>query len=132
VPAPPRVVLVDDTEDLRQLMRIALTRAGWEVVGEAGDGAAAIAVAAAQVPDLVVLDLAMPGMDGLEALPHIRTACPDATIVVMSGFDAGPATEQALATGADGYLQKGTPLGTVVDHLGAAMARRGCAPAPGD
>ncbi|RYJ04096.1 MAG: response regulator, partial [Actinomycetales bacterium] len=78
----PRVVLVDDTEDLRNLMRIALKRVGWEVVGEAGDGAAGIEVATAEDPDLVVLDLSMPVMDGLEALPHIRSSCPDATIVV--------------------------------------------------
>jgi DNA-binding NarL/FixJ family response regulator len=125
----PRVVLVDDTEDLRNLLRIALKRAGWEVVGEAGDGAAGIEVATAEDPDLVVLDLSMPVMDGLEALPHIRTSCPDATIVVMSGFGAAQMTERALAGGADGYLQKGAPLATVVDYLGATMARRGSPPA---
>ncbi|WP_395659250.1 response regulator [Nocardioides sp.] len=123
----PRVVLVDDTADLRQLMRIALRRAGWEVVGEAGDGAAGIEVAREQVPDLVVLDLSMPVMDGLEALPHIRAACPSSTIVVMSGFGATQMTERALARGADGYLQKGTPLSEVVDYLGDALARRGSA-----
>lgn len=126
----PRVVLVDDTEDLRQLMRIALRRAGWEVVGEAGDGAAGIEVAREHVPDLVVLDLSMPVMDGLEALPHIRTSCPDATIVVMSGFGAAQMTERALARGADGYLQKGAPLSSVVDYLSEAMARRGSGPEP--
>ncbi len=121
----PRVVLVDDTEDLRQLMRIALRRAGFEVVGEAGDGAAGIAVARAARPDLVVLDLSMPVMDGLEALPHIRESLPDAAIVVMSGFGATQMTEKAIARGADGYLQKGAPLATVVQYLGDAVARRG-------
>ena len=77
----PRVVLVDDTADLRQLLRIALGRVGFDVVGEAGDGAAGIEVAREQEPDLVVLDLSMPVMDGLEALPHIRAACPRAAIV---------------------------------------------------
>jgi signal transduction histidine kinase len=119
------VVLVDDTEDLRHLMRIALKRAGFEVVGEAGDGAAGIEVAQAEVPDLVVLDLSMPVMDGLEALPIIRQSCPDATIVVMSGFGATQMTEKAIARGADGYLQKGAPLTTVVQYLGDAIARRG-------
>lgn len=121
---PPRVVLVDDTEDLRQLLRIALGRAGWEVVGEAGDGAAGIEVVREQDPDLVVLDLSMPVMDGLEALPHIRAACPQATIVVMSGFGAGQMGDRAMAVGADGYLQKGEPLSTVVASLADAMARR--------
>jgi DNA-binding NarL/FixJ family response regulator len=121
----PRVVLVDDSEDLRHLMRIALKRAGYEVVGEAGDGAAGIEVAQAEAPDLVVLDLSMPVMDGLEALPIIRQSCPDATIVVMSGFGAAQMTEKAMARGADGYLQKGAPLATVVQYLGDAIARRG-------
>jgi signal transduction histidine kinase len=121
----PRVVLVDDTEDLRQLMRIALRRAGYDVVGEAGDGAAGIEVARTAAPDLVVLDLSMPVMDGLEALPHIRAHLPDATIVVMSGFGAAQMTEKALARGADGYLQKGAPLASVVEYLGDALARRG-------
>ncbi len=132
----PRVVLVDDTEDLRHLMRIALRRAGYEVVGEAGDGAAGIEVATAESPDLVVLDLSMPVMDGLEALPHIRAACPDATIAVMSGFGADRMTERALARGADGYLQKGAPLADVVARLAELLGRRGgmpptAAPAPG-
>lgn len=121
----PRVVLVDDTEDLRHLMRLALRRVGWEVVGEAGDGAAGIEVAREHAPDLVVLDLSMPVMDGLEALPHIRASCPDATIVVMSGFGAAQMTERAMSQGADGYLQKGAPLSGVVDYLATAMARRG-------
>lgn len=127
----PRVVLVDDTEDLRQLMRIALRRAGYEIVGEAGDGAEGIEVARAEDPDLVVLDLSMPVMDGLEALPHIRSSCPDATIVVMSGFGAGQMTERALARGADGYLQKGAPLSDVVSYLGDALGRRGGTAASG-
>jgi len=126
----PRVVLVDDTEDLRQLMRIALSRSGYQVVGEAGDGAAGIAVAREHTPDLVVLDLSMPVMDGLEALPHIRASCPDTTIVVMSGFGAGQMTERALARGADGYLQKGASLASVVEYLGATMARRGTSSSP--
>ncbi|HEU5037532.1 MAG TPA: hybrid sensor histidine kinase/response regulator [Nocardioides sp.] len=124
----PRVVLVDDTADLRQLMRIALRRAGFEVVGEAGDGAAGIELVRAERPDLVVLDLSMPVMDGLEALPHIREELPDAAIVVMSGFGAGEMTDKALARGADGYLQKGAPLTTVVEYLGDALARRGTPP----
>jgi len=121
----PRVVLVDDTADLRQLMRIALRRAGWDVVGEAGDGARGIEVAREHEPDLVVLDLSMPVMDGLEALPHIRESCPDSAIVVLSGFGATQMTERALARGADGYLQKGAPLSEVIAYLGDALARRG-------
>ena len=91
-----------------------------EVVGEAADGAAGIEVARAEIPDLVVLDLSMPVMDGLEARPHIRASCPAAAVVV-AGLGADRMAQRALAAGADGYLQKGTPIADVVAYLGGAV-----------
>ena len=73
---PVRVVIVDDTYDLRELLRLALTRGGMEVVGEAGDGLAGIEAVRLERPDVVLLDLSMPVMDGLEALPSIRRLVP--------------------------------------------------------
>ena len=70
--SPLRAVVVDDTADLRELMRLALTRGGFEVVGEAGDGRAGIETVREQRPDLVLLDLSMPVMDGLNSTKHIR------------------------------------------------------------
>lgn len=112
-----RVVIIDDTEDLRELLRFALERAGMEVIGEAADGRAGIEVVGVDPPDLVLLDLSMPVMDGLEALPHVRRLAPHARIVVLSGFEAGQMADRALATGADGYLQKGMPLARIVERL---------------
>ena len=66
---------------------------------------------------MILLDLAMPVMDGLEALPTLRELCPDAKIVVLSGFGAAQMTRRALAAGADGYLQKGVPLRTILDYV---------------
>ncbi len=114
---PLRVVIVDDTPDLRDLLRMALESGGFDVVAEAGDGAEAIEVARAHVPDVILLDLAMPVMDGLEALPTLRELCPDAKIVVLSGFGATQMTRRAMAAGADGYLQKGVPLRTILDYV---------------
>jgi len=114
---PIRVVIIDDTEDLRQLLRIALERGGIEVIGEAGDGRAGIEVVRADPPDVVLLDLSMPVMDGLEALPHLRKFAPEARIVVLSGFDATQMAERAVANGADGYLQKGMPLARILDRV---------------
>jgi len=72
---------------------------------------------------LVVLDMCMPGMDGLEALPEIRRIAPDAAIVVFSGFAADRMSATALSLGADRYLEKGEPLevvrATVRDAAGA-------------
>ncbi|HEX7716319.1 MAG TPA: hybrid sensor histidine kinase/response regulator [Marmoricola sp.] len=122
-----RVVIVDDTVDLRHLLRIALQRGGFEVVGEAGDGRAAIEVVAACRPDIVLLDLSMPVMDGMEALPHLRALVPDAKIVVLSGFEASQMGKRAIANGADDYFQKGMALGEVLDRL-RALATPNTAP----
>ncbi len=113
---PIRAVVIDDTRDIRELLSMVLTRSGMEVVGEAGDGQAGVDVVRAQRPDVVLLDLAMPVMDGVEALPIIRELVPDARIIVLSAF-AGAVREQVLDWGADGYLEKGTPLKTVVAYI---------------
>jgi signal transduction histidine kinase/DNA-binding NarL/FixJ family response regulator len=112
-----RVVIIDDTPDLRELLRIALTRGGFDVVGEAGDGSKGIDVVRSHRPDVVLLDLAMPVMDGIEALPSIRRLCPDAKIIVLSGFGAQQMSARAVAAGADGYVQKGAPLNTILDYV---------------
>ena len=82
-PAPPapdpsgcRVLVVDDNEDLRALIRIQVEAQGFTVAGEAGDGIEAVASATELQPDVVLLDLAMPRMDGLEALPLLWKPCP--------------------------------------------------------
>ena len=113
---PVRAVVIDDTSDIRELMSIVLTRSGMEVVGQAGDGRTGVDVVRAERPDVVLLDLAMPVMDGVEALPLIRELVPDAQIIVLSAF-AGAVKEQVLDRGADGYLVKGTPLRTIVAYL---------------
>jgi signal transduction histidine kinase/AmiR/NasT family two-component response regulator len=115
--APLRVVVIDDTEDLRDLMGIALTRAGMTVVGEAGNGLEGIDVVRAEHPDVVLLDLSMPVMDGLQALPHIRQVVPEATIIVLSGFGAAQMADRALDSGADGYLQKGLSLRGIIERV---------------
>lgn len=114
---PLRVVIIDDTVDLRELLRLALVRGGMTVVGEAGDGLAGIATVAECLPDVILLDLSMPVMDGLEALPQLRELVPEARIIVLSGFGATQMAERALQIGADGYLQKGSSLGRILDHI---------------
>ena len=112
-----RVVLVDDTPSLRMLTRMALEGTGFEVVGEAGDGLAGVNLVRQLQPQLVLLDLAMPVMDGLEALPLMRAAIPAVRIVIVSGFDRRAMESQVMDAGADGYLQKGLPPDVFVQGL---------------
>jgi PAS domain S-box-containing protein len=116
----PRVLLVDDAEDIRAMLRVTLEITGMQIVGEAGTGEDAVRLAATTAPDVVLLDLAMPGMDGLEALPLIREAAPAARVVVMSGFAASHMEATTLALGASAYLEKGTTIhdvGRVIEDL---------------
>jgi DNA-binding NarL/FixJ family response regulator len=102
-----RVLLCDDCAPVRELVRLVLESEGIEVVGEVGDGGAAIQEAERCQPDVVLLDLSMPAMDGLEALPEIRRAAPRARVVVLSGFDNPVIVERALELGAVRYVEKG-------------------------
>jgi signal transduction histidine kinase len=120
-----RVLIVDDTPDIRELVALTLEVTGggeFEVVGEAADGLAAIEQAARLLPDVVLLDLAMPIMDGLEALPSIRRAAPNAMVLVLSGFNARELGAEALAAGATAYMEKGGIAGKLVPRLLELMA----------
>src|SRR5688572_3542827 len=116
-----RVVIADDTAEVRALLRYTLELDGrFLVVGQAGDGREAIAEVDAEKPDAVVLDLAMPVMDGLSAIEEILAVSPTTRIVVLSGFDARQMAEEALRRGAHAYLEKGatfTELTSVLADL---------------
>lgn len=115
---PIRVVLVDDTVEIRRLLRTALEIDGrFRVVDEAGDGATAIKLAGEKQPDAVVLDLAMPIMDGLQAIPAIREEAPAAKILVLSGFDAQHMSNEAMSRGAHAYVEKGGDLDDLATKL---------------
>lgn len=124
-----RVVVVDDAATLRSLITQALHQGGgFRVVGEAADGMEAIDVVAHHRPDLVLLDLAMPVMDGLEALPWIRRAAPDAAVVVFTGFGDPSLAQRALAAGAVGVLEKGLDAARLCRDLHRLVAERGRGP----
>jgi DNA-binding NarL/FixJ family response regulator len=109
-----RIFLCDDVPELRALLRYALEEdSDLQVVGEAGDARAGITAVGELRPDVVLLDLSMPDMDGLEAIPHLREASPDTRIIVFSGFAADRMSESALALGAARYVEKGESLEVV-------------------
>ena len=106
-----RVVLVDDVPELRLLVRLTLEEdPGIDVVGEAANGREGVEVVRSAQPDIVLLDLSMPDMDGLEAIPLIRAASDTARVVVLSGHEAGRVSLQALDQGASRYVNKASGL----------------------
>ena len=120
---PLRVLLVDDDPSLRRLFRLYFDEEpAFEVVAEAEDGRKAIAAARHFRPDVVVLDLAMPGIGGLEALPLIQAVAPDARIVVLSGLEPDSFAATAMRQGAFAYLPKGTGPEQIVRSLDALLA----------
>jgi DNA-binding NarL/FixJ family response regulator len=104
-----RILLVDDHPLTRDALSALLAQQGFEVVGDAASGEEAIAAAQKLQPDLVLLDLTMPGMDGLTALPHIRERAPDSEVVVLTASDAEENLLAAIRGGAAGYLLKTEP-----------------------
>ena len=107
LPPRPRVLLADDHDRLRQALLDLLTESGFEVVGESGDGADAVALARLHEPDIVVIDLRMPVLNGLDATRLIKDARPATQVVVLSAFESPELERQALEAGAFAYLDKG-------------------------
>jgi DNA-binding NarL/FixJ family response regulator len=115
---PRRVVVADDTEDIRLMLAIALgRRTDVELVGEASDGQQAIELVAALRPDLLVLDIAMPVLDGLSAAPRIREVSPDTRVVMLTALTGAEYHELAQQAGAVALVEKTTPIGSLVDEL---------------
>jgi len=109
-----RIFLCDDTPELRRRVRAQLSAVdGLSVIGEADDPVDGLPLIAALQPDIVILDLSMPRMDGLEAIEHIQACAPESGIVIYSGFLGVTMEPQALALGADRYVEKSAPLSTL-------------------
>ena len=117
-----RTLLVDDAPEILQLLQLtAEHRSDIEVVGTAIDGAHAILAAGRLQPDLVVLDIDMPVLDGISALPGLREAAPEASIVILSAFGRRQYEHLARDRGAVGYVEKGlSPVAILDDVLAAA------------
>jgi two-component system response regulator EvgA len=109
------VLIVDDHARFRETARRALERDGWQVVGEAADGESALRAAQTLEPDVVLLDVGLPDMSGLEVARHLRDRSPRLAVVVVSTRDSSDYRDLALANGARGFLAK-------ADLTGAALA----------
>jgi len=118
-----RVVIADDSEDVRFLLRLRFERHGeFRIVGEADNGRDAIDLVMKHQPDVIVLDLAMPHMDGLQAASEIRRLSPDMRIVILSGYGEEAMQNRALEAGADDYVTKAADFEHVVTTVRARLA----------
>ena len=114
-PEPIRVLVVDDQELVRAGFSVILTAAeGITVVAEAADGEEAVRQVAAHRPDVVLMDIRMPGMDGLEATQIITKASPAPKVVILTTFDLDDYVYAALRAGASGFLLKDSPRGDLI------------------
>jgi two-component system, NarL family, nitrate/nitrite response regulator NarL len=116
-----RVLIVDDHPLTRDALAGLLMQHGFDVAGHAADGEEAVQVARRLQPELVLLDLSMPGVSGLDALPRLREAAPGAEVVVLTASGTEENLLSAIRGGAAGYLLKTEPPERLVEFLNAAV-----------
>ena len=118
----PTIVVVDDAPEVRAVLRTVFRFSGeLDVVGEGSDGAAAVELAVQHRPALMLLDVSMPGMDGLEALPRVRRASPETRVVMYSGFDEAGLATRTAQLGASAFIQKAGSFDDLVAELLATL-----------
>jgi DNA-binding NarL/FixJ family response regulator len=111
------VLVVDDVDLFRTGLSAALARAGFDVVGEAKDAETAVSAAETFQPDVVVLDILMPGMSGLEAVEKVRAVSPGASVVMLTGSESEEDLLECIKAGARGYLVKDAPFDELARSL---------------
>ena len=130
--AVPTIVVVDDAVEVRTLVRTRLTLSReFEVVGEGASGLEAIELAERMQPDVLLLDVSMPGMDGLEALPRVRAVSPSTQVVMYSGFTEEGLSDRCRSLGATAFVEKSNSLGTLAADLLAVLGAERDDEAPG-
>ena len=112
-----RLIIADDAPDVRSLLRSVLEEAGFFVVAEARNGAEAVEIAGREEFDVMLLDLSMPVMDGLEALPLVVKAAPSSAVVVLSGFVNEDVRKKVAALGAADCVEKGMNLPVLIQTV---------------
>lgn len=115
-----RVLIIEDHALVRAGLRTALTSAGFEVAGEAIDGPQGLAMAKDLAPDVLVLDIGLPGIDGIELTRMVRAELPDARVVILTMHSVDTEVLAALAAGADAYVLKSSDQAAVITAVGVA------------
>lgn len=116
-----RVVVADDNETIREAVRVVLSSPDVLIVGEAGDGNEAVELADELEPDVVLIDLCMPVLDGLDAIAQIRRRHPETQVVVMSIHEDADTIRRSVQAGATEHVVKGTGAGALRDAVSRAI-----------
>jgi DNA-binding NarL/FixJ family response regulator len=119
-------LIVDDHEVVREGLRLSLSRAPHiRVIGEASDGASAVSLAERRKPDVVIMDVRMPGMDGLEATKHLTERVPGAAVLIFTAYSERSLLSRGLESGAKGYILKEAPHASLVKAIEKVAAGDG-------
>lgn len=121
----PSVVVVDDDHMMREMLKLILHSDDYQVLGEAANGKAAIALCASLKPGLVLLDIRMPEMDGLQALEEIRKISPATTVMMVSGEATMDRVKEAISKGAAGFIVKPLNAASVLNKIESCFKKRG-------
>lgn len=117
------VLIVDDDPMIRQVLRLMLREFGYAVVGEAADGDEGLAACKRYKPEVVCLDINMPGSDGLSTLQAIKTEQPNTIVIMVTGDASATAVRESVAKGAAGYIVKPFNAAKVIDSIAATIKR---------
>ena len=119
-------LIVDDHEVVREGLRLSLSRAPHiRVVGEASDGASAVALAERRHPRVIIMDVRMPGMDGLEATKELTEKVPESAVLIFTAYSERSLLSRGLESGAKGYILKEAPHGTLLRAIEKVAAGEG-------
>lgn len=116
-----RILIVDDDTIIRSLLKVILRSEGWALAGEAVNGEQAISMCKAVDPDIVCLDVMMPGMSGVDTLKELRKECPEVRVVMITADSSTATVREAVSFGAMGYIIKPFNAKRVADALHLAM-----------
>lgn len=118
-----RILLVDDNDVTREVLRVILRSEGYAVVGEATDGGAALELALKLIPDIILLDLVMPKIGGHEILPKLREMLPNAKVLVVTANKDQDMVSEVVKAGIHGYILKPFNAQRIIDTMNAVLQK---------
>lgn len=120
----PKVLIVDDNDLMRTLLRGVLRGENYDIIGDAKNGALSLELIAKSKPDIVFMDVVMPQMDGLEALQRIKELYPEIVVIMITGNPSKENVEESIRNGANGFIIKPFNTARVLDTLNRAWQNR--------